>query len=96
MQLQSIVRGEAFDAAAARLGITLRDLDALVAPVEARIAADPETFPTEPGTSYRVAHVRLPTGTRLALRFRVGVPYRPGETRVVLDHVVVPDRTPVG
>ena len=94
LSLQSVVRGVAFDSAAGRLHISVEELDELVAPVEALIAADPEAFPAEPGTGYRVAPLPLPDGTRLDLRYRTGVPYRPGETRCVLDHLVVPDRPP--
>lgn len=96
MYLRSIVRGPAFDSVTARLGIGLAALDALVAPVEAAIAADPEGFPTVPGTDYRAAPVRMPNGARLSLRYRTGVRYRPGETCVVLDHMVVPHRVPAG
>jgi hypothetical protein len=94
--LRSIVRGPAFDAVTARLGISVRTLDDLVAPVEAAIAADPEQFPTVPGTDYRAAPVRMPNGVRLSLRYQTGVRYQTGQTCVVLDHVVVPHRVPAG
>ena len=88
-----VVWAREFDAAAARLGVSVDELAAMADPLAMTLTDDPLRYPTEPGTSYRVAPLRLPDGTRLRVRYRV-THDTSGQTRVVLDHVVVPDRVP--
>jgi hypothetical protein len=88
-----VVWGSEFDSAAARLGVSLDTLAAMTDPLAVELVDDPLRYPTEPGTSYRAAPLRMPNGTRLRLRYRVDRDAR-GETRCVLDHVVVPTWVP--
>ena len=94
--MYSVIRGRGFDTAAERLGITVREWDDIVRPLEERIAADPWAYPTEAGTDRRTAPLNLPGGQQVTVVYRVGVPYRRGEETVVLDGCVVPDRMVAG
>lgn len=50
-----VERSEIFVQAAGRLGLSARQLDRLLEPIEWTLARDPESFPRIDGTQFRVA-----------------------------------------
>lgn len=88
-----VVWGREFDRAADRLGVTGETFAALTDVLAVALADDPFRFPTEQGTSYRVAPLRLPNGKSVRVRYRV-TRDPCGATCCVLDHVVIPHWVP--